>query len=216
MTNKAFLETQENNMKIILALFCCFFWGCGEGVPPLSPLGPEDTILAFGDSLTFGTGANEANSYPVLLESLIGLNVVRSGNPGEVSAQGVRRLPALLEEHNPKLILLCYGGNDFLQKVNKEKTIANIKTMIDLAKKNNTEVVLLAVPSPGVFISPAPFYQEIADEYKIPCENDIISDVLSKGTLKSDMIHPNAKGYKKIAEALQDLLYKAQAISISN
>ena len=65
--------------------------GCAEAVSALRPLTNSSVVLAFGDSLTFGTGANEATSDPAVLANLIGRQVVRSGVPGEVSADGLAR-----------------------------------------------------------------------------------------------------------------------------
>lgn len=89
--------------------------GCADEVPALRPLTNGSVLLAFGDSLTFGNGANEATSYPAVLVSLIGRQVVRSGVPGEVCADGLARLPEVLEQHTPKLMILCHGGNDLLR-----------------------------------------------------------------------------------------------------
>ncbi len=80
---------------------------CAEGPPGLTPLGENAVVLAFGDSLTRGTGAGEQQSYPAVLSELIDLRVVNEGKPGEISADGLSRLPALLERYEPDLLRAC-------------------------------------------------------------------------------------------------------------
>src|SRR5258708_9735054 len=89
---------------------------CGGGQPKLPPLAPDSVVLAFGDSLTFGIGANAGESYPARLEALIGRKVVSAGVPGEVSAQGLARLPSALEQAKPQLGILVHVRNDTLSK----------------------------------------------------------------------------------------------------
>ncbi len=187
--------------------------GCGrEKVPRLSAVGPNDVIVAFGDSLTYGTGAGEAESYPVVLGELIERRVVRAGVPGEVTSGGLARLESVIEEHQPKLMIVCLGGNDMLGKGSDAQIEANLREIIKTIKGRGISVMLVGVPRPALITQAAPFYAELAREFDIPYEGAIVTDVLYQRELKSDPIHPNAKGYRKMAEAIARLLKKAGAV----
>jgi acyl-CoA thioesterase-1 len=188
-----------------------FLMACSSGAN-LPRLASNEVILAFGDSLTFGTGATLTESYPATLERLVGRRVVNSGVPGEVTGQGLSRLPGVLEREKPALLILCHGGNDLLRRLNQQQTANNLRAMIRLARERGVTVVIIAVPSPGLSLSPPPFYREIAAEMKIPIEEKILTTVLSDGSLKSDYIHPNAAGYRRMAESIAALLRKSGAV----
>ena len=185
--------------------------GCGDA-PKLARIAPDAVVLAFGDSLTFGTGAAEAESYPAQLERLIGRKVVREGVPGEVSAQALARLPAALDEHRPKLLVLCIGGNDFLRNLSQAEAATNVRRMVALAKGKGSDVLLVGAPEKGLLLTPPKFYAEIAKEHGIPYEGKVIGEILRNPELKSDPIHPNARGYRLMAERVAELLRKAGAI----
>jgi len=184
---------------------------CGQQ-SKLPQLAPDAVLLAFGDSLTYGTGANEEESYPAQLARLTGRRVVRDGVPGEVSAAGLARLPAALEEHRPRLLLLCHGGNDFLRRLPKTQAAENLRAMIRLAKARGVEVLLIGTPEPGITVTAADFYAEIAKEFRIPYEGDVLGKILKDGSLKADQIHPNAKGYLLMAQRVAELLRKSGAL----
>ncbi len=199
-------------MRLFSLLACVFLLAaCGDG-PKLGRLPSDAVILAFGDSLTFGTGAAEAESYPAQLEKLIGRTVIRAGVPGEVTKQALERLPAALDEHSPRLLLLCIGGNDFLRRLGNRQAEDNVRAMVKLAKSRGIEVFLIGTPEPGLTVSPPAFYGGIAKEFSLPYEQSVIADVLKDGTLKADPIHPNARGYRVIAERLAATLKKSGAI----
>jgi acyl-CoA thioesterase-1 len=193
-------------------LFALLLTACGSATPPLPPLDPSAVVLAFGDSLTFGTGASPGESYPAQLERLIGRKVVAQGVPGEVSAQGLARLPGVLEATAPRLLVLCHGGNDLLRKLPESEAAANVRAMVRLAREKGIAVVLIGVPRPGISPSPAAFYAAIAEEFAVPYEGSILKTVLTDNELKSDWIHPNAKGYARVAEAVAGLLKNAKAL----
>jgi len=180
--------------------------------PKLPPLANDAAIVAFGDSLTFGTGAEPTESYPAVLEKIIGRRVVNAGVPGEVTGDGLSRLPEVLEREKPALLLLCHGGNDQLRRLNQQQAANNIREMIRLAQKREVAVVLIAVPAPELSLSPPSMYREIAKELSIPIEEETLSSILSNSSLKSDYIHPNAAGYRRLAESIATLLHKSGAI----
>ena len=197
---------------LALLLAACMLAACSKRAAQLPALGPDDVVLAFGDSITFGTGAGEGQSYPAVLEGLIGRKVVRSGVPGEVSAAGLARLPSVLEEHRPQLLILCHGGNDLLRNLGRKQAAENIRSMIRLATDMGLGVLLVAVPEPGLFPSPPDFYKEIASEFGLAYEGEALKEILGDKSLKADLVHPNAQGYARLAEALAGILKRSGAI----
>ncbi len=198
-------------LLLLSALVCLGLWACTPE-PKLSRLSSDAVILAFGDSITYGTGAAAPQSYPAVLETLTRRRVINAGVPGEVSAEALARLPDVLAQEKPDLLILCHGGNDLLRRLDLQQTKRNLEAMIKTAKEKNIAVVLIAVPAPGIFLKPPALYEEIADDQRIPLEENILETILSDGTLKADYIHPNAAGYSMMAEAIRDLLQKSDAL----
>jgi acyl-CoA thioesterase I len=204
----------NGNMRIsllLLGICLCLLAGCTDA-KKLPPLSGDGVLLAFGDSLTFGTGAAEGESYPAVLERLTGHRVANYGIPGEISADGLARLPGVLEQERPALLLLCHGANDLLRRMDQAQAAENLRGMVRLARDRGVAVVLIAVPSPDLSMTPPKFYSEVAAEFAIPIEEKALGSILGKGSLKSDYIHPNASGYRQLAEALAALLRKSGAI----
>ena len=186
--------------------------GCSSHVPPLPRLAQGDVVLAFGDSLTHGTGADSGQSYPVQLQALIGHKVVNAGVPGETTLEGLKRLPDVLAEHQPRLLLLCLGGNDMLRHQDLAQAAENLRGMVRLARDQGVAVVLIGVPEPRLLSDPPPFYEEIAREFGLPYEGEVFDEVLKDRTLKADPVHANGQGYRQVAERLAVLLKKAGAL----
>lgn len=195
---------------LMLALF--LLSACGSSVPQLPRLSADAKVLAFGDSLTHGTGAGKDESYPAVLQQLIGRRTINAGVPGEVSATGLQRLPGLLDEHKPDLLILCHGGNDLLQSLDQTKLLENLRNMINAAEQRGIKTVLIGVPEPGLILGSAKLYVKLAGLLKLPYEGKIISEVLSSRDLKSDPAHPNAAGYRKVAEAVAEVLRQSGAV----
>lgn len=185
---------------------------CSGDDTRLPKLASSDVILAFGDSLTYGTGAKPEQSYPAVLQAAIGRKVVNAGVPGEITADGLKRLPGVLERTNPKLVLLCHGGNDMLRKKGVKNAENNLREMIRIIREHGAAVVMLGVPDPGLFLSTADFYKRVADDLQVPIETDIVPDLLGDNEFKSDHVHPNAKGYRRMAAAVEALLKEYGAL----
>jgi lysophospholipase L1-like esterase len=197
---------------LLLAIWAVFTLAACQKPARLPVLAKSDVVVAFGDSITFGTGAEPQESYPAVLEQMIGRRVINAGVPGEITAEGLSRLPQILESEKPALLILCHGGNDHLRQLNRGQAADNIREMIHLARQRGTAVALIAVPGFSLSVSPEPMYKDIAKEFKIPLEEKTLSDILADNSLKSDYIHPNAAGYRHLAEAVASLLKKSGAI----
>lgn len=198
---------RRGGLLLALALF-----GCSGGSADLPRLTPGDVILAFGDSITFGTGARREESYPAVLSTRIGLEVVNAGVPGELTRQGLKRLPGVLDRVRPKLVVLCLGGNDMLRRQGPETIEQNLKQMVRLIRSKGAAVVMLGVPEPGLFLSTADVYERVASDLAVALEDEIIPDLLGDNQYKSDHIHPNAAGYARLAEAVEAVLRKNGAL----
>ena len=183
-----------------------------DRTPHLPRVNSGDVILAFGDSLTRGNGASEDQAYPAVLGRLISRTVVNAGVPGETTAEGLVRLPGILSQEQPKLVLLCLGGNDMLRRKDAASIESNLRKMIETIRASGASVVLIGVPQPALFSGPPDFYEELSDEFKLPYESEIFNEVLKNPRTKSDAIHANAEGYRLVAESLAKLLRKTGAI----
>ncbi len=185
---------------------------CGQKTALLPRLDAQAVVLAFGDSLTFGTGAPAGESYPMHLGRAINRKVVRFGVPGEVSEVGRIRLEAVLDEVKPALLLLCHGGNDILQKRDEAALANNLRTMILAARNRKIAVVLIGVPKPGLWLSTASVYEAVAKDMNVPLEGKALASILGDNRLKADHVHPNSQGYAKLAGAVAKLLRERGAI----
>ncbi|MEA3361654.1 MAG: GDSL-type esterase/lipase family protein [Thermodesulfobacteriota bacterium] len=185
---------------------------CDNGDSGLTALRPNDVILAFGDSLTSGIGARPELSYPAQLNRLLSRRVLNSGVSGETSVEGARRLPALLDQREPELLIICHGGNDIIRKLDQDELRANLRRMYEAANQREIDVIMIAVPQLGLGLQDVPLYQELADELQIPLLQGTLGELLADNQYKSDPIHLNGQGYGKLAEAVADLLAENGAL----
>ena len=115
------------------------------------------------------------------------------------------------------MLLVELGGNDFLHRIPQNQTESNLKAILAHSRSSGVPVLLLAVPTPSLFgaavvgLSDDPLFERIATETETPLIRDVLAEVLSKQQFKSDAVHANADGYRKIADglyaALKDIGY---------
>ena len=175
-------------------------------------LNENSTILAFGDSLTAGIGTQSPNDYPSVLSKLSGVQVINAGVSGEKTDGGLQRLPGLLSNYQPDLLIIFEGGNDILRNVDKKTIKRNLNSMIELAQSQDIDVVLIGVPERKLFSDSAELYSELAEQHNLVLEKALLADLLLTIEYKSDAVHLNAAGYQKLAEGIFALLKENGAL----
>jgi acyl-CoA hydrolase len=186
---------------------------CGRK-PKLAALPAGSVVLAFGDSVTFGTGAAPGEDWPTRLAAFTGWKIVNSGIPGDTAANGKQRIGALLDEHRPVLVIVEIGGNDFLKRRPQAAVKEDLRAILAAVRAAGAQAVLVAVPELSLLgavtrkPSDAPIYAELGKEEKLPVIEDVFADILGEPELRADAIHPNAQGYERMAAAFRDALKK--------
>jgi acyl-CoA thioesterase-1 len=161
---------------------------------------PGENVICFGDSLTAGLGVANGEDYPSVLALRIPYPVINAGRSGDTSAAGLARLEQDVLKRNPRLVIVFFGGNDFLRRVPLAETRRNLEAMIESIQENGAMVVLVGMTL-GVFRDEyGPVYKEIAKKYNALFIAKVFTGILSNTQLRSDSIHPNAAGYRLMAE----------------
>ncbi|HSF12605.1 MAG TPA: arylesterase [Erythrobacter sp.] len=180
-------------------------------LPAIPVMGPERTIIAFGDSLFAGYGLDPRDSYPEKLEAALrakGINadVINAGVSGDTTAAGLNRLEFTLaaQDQPPALFILELGGNDLLRGLEPEETKANLGKMLAILKAQKVPVLLMGMRSPPNY---GPEYQaqfdalyrDLAKQYDAALIPFWLEDIYREPELfQSDRIHPTADGIERL------------------
>jgi lysophospholipase L1-like esterase len=192
--------TQARRGAMAWAMAGLLLASCSGAAPGLTALPAGATVLALGDSLTFGTGASPATSYPAVLAATTGWNVVNAGVPGETAAQGCARLPALIDETRPTLLLVLLGGNDLLRRAPAAAIESGLAACVDTARAAKLPLVLLTVPQPAlVGATETPLFERFGKRVGVPVVDSGLAALLRDGTKRADPVHLNADGYRELA-----------------
>jgi acyl-CoA thioesterase-1 len=164
------------------------------------------TIVAFGDSLTAGYRMGPGESYPEQLSALLGLPIVNAGASGDTTADGLARLERDVIAREPRVVLLCLGGNDMLRRLPADQQFANLRQAIARLQHEGALVILLGLdgwPMPMAGgVDYAQRYRALAEETGAVYVPDLLDGVAGDRALMYDQVHPNARGYGRIARRL--------------
>jgi acyl-CoA thioesterase-1 len=206
--------------RLLAALPLLALAGCGRKPEAQACRLPADAkILAIGDSLTRGHGADGAG-YAEQLQALLeapggrpGLTVVNAGIDGERSDGLLGRIDTALAEHRPAAVLVTSGGNDLLRRLDEADTRRNLRGVLERIRAAGAAPILFAVPrlslaAAGGFASDHPLYEELAAAGEAVVLGGVVAGVLNEPDLRSDAIHPNRAGYARMAQSAFDALQR--------
>lgn len=157
------------------------------------------TVVAFGDSLTAGYGAGKDKAYPAVLGRMINRPVVNLGLSGDTAANAPARLPQVLQA-NPYMVLIEFGGNDFMRSVPFEQTEQAIRQIVDEVQSAGAVAVLVDTGGYPGMSRYTKLYKQIAKEKQALFVPGILDGIFGKSKYKADPIHPNAAGYEIVAQ----------------
>ena len=174
----------------------------------------EHIAVVLGDSLSAGYGVKIEESWPSVLEKNlnavnINIKVINAGISGDTTSGGLFRLPKLLKEHKPNLVILELGGNDGLRDMSIKRIIQkNLDEMIRMSLQSGANVALVGVELPPNYGEQYTskfknMYIELADEYDLTLIEGSIKEMVALNLMQADGIHPNANGHLRIEEEVR-------------
>ena len=163
----------------------------------------NQTIVAFGDSLTEGYGGN-GHSYPAYLSEMLGQTVVNLGLSGELAVHAPERLPDVLAQ-KPYMVLIEFGANDFMQQRSRQAAVSAVEQIVDAVQNAGAIAVIVDTGGPGMD-DYTKDYKKLAREKNALFVPGILNGIFNKRALKSDVVHPNAEGYKLVAQKVHKVI----------
>jgi lysophospholipase L1-like esterase len=200
-----------NLKKVLYITLCAVILFLGYRVLLTSLPGKKDdiryqTIICFGDSLTYGTGAGKEMDYPSQLSTMIGKPVINTGVSGDTTARALQRLERDVLAKSPDLVLITLGGNDLKNGVARGVAFDNLRTIVDSIQETGARVIIGGLSFPIRDRGFGRAYQELADETGVVLIPNIFEGIMGNRKFMSDPIHPNDAGYKKIAERFHEAM----------
>lgn len=187
---------------VVLAAILFFFYRDGDVVNFPAKEGP---IVAFGDSLVYGTGSTMGNDFVSILSRRIGEPIENLGLPGRTTEMGFEALGEVLER-SPRITLILLGGNDYLRKIPIDETFYNLREMVKALQAEGSITVILGVRGGLLMDRYDSYFEDLAEETGSFYVSDVLDGLLADSRYMSDAIHPNDAGYARIAERVYEVI----------
>lgn len=182
-----------------------FLIGCCTAAPVTS----APPILVLGDSLSAAYGLAPQEGWVALLDQRLRTGaqpetVVNASISGETTAGGLARLPALLAEHRPALVIVELGANDGLRGLPLAEIRANLAGMLTAIRDAKARALLLGIELPINYGARyrnglRTMYRGLADEFNVPLVPFLLDGVaLDPALMQDDGLHPKAAGEPKV------------------
>lgn len=169
-------------------------------------------LLIVGDSLSAAYGIDSDAAWVELLKDRLEQetpgtwNVANASISGETTDGGLRRLPDLLDKHNPAIVVIELGGNDGLRGFPPDVIRNNLAKMIHLSQQQGAEVLLVGIEIPPNYgprytTAFADAYSSLAEEYNLAFLPFFLADVYDgEAMMQTDGIHPTAKAQPQLLD----------------
>ncbi len=188
---------------LIILLLVGFFYLTGQKKAEIKNVGNQGlNVVVFGDSLSYGKGAPRGQTYPDLLREKINRSVINLGRNGETAVGAAKRIEEALAQ-NPYMVLIEFGGNDFMRGVDFAQSLQAVSDMVDKVQEAGAVAVVVDTGGYYAMRKYTKAYRKIAQEKGAVFVEGILDGIFEKKELMSDQIHPNAKGYAIIAEKVE-------------
>ncbi len=209
MWGKLKLTKKLYRAAFLLLLLAVVLWGWRQffasysitNAPPRNP-----TIVAFGDSLTAGSGSSPGRDYPSVLAQRLGLPVINRGVPGDTTAQALARLERDVLALEPGLVIVILGGNDYLRGIDAAVVEHNLSTIVERLQAAGAVVVLGEIRGVIPGADYGSLFRRVARKYGAALVPDLLKDILTNPARKSDPIHPNDEGYRLMADRVASVV----------
>ncbi|MGI8905570.1 MAG: arylesterase [Candidatus Sumerlaeaceae bacterium] len=198
--------TRKALLLLVVLVVGLFLWRTFFYAPVTNKQPSGTHIIAFGDSLTAGVGAGQGEDYPSQLAEMCGKPIVNKGVPGETTADALRRLDKDVIENDPRIVIILLGGNDLLQRLPRTQTFSNLDSMVQQIHATGALVVLVGIKGLPFTDHFGPEYKRVAHARGAIFVGNVLSGIIDNPKLKADQVHPNAAGYKIIAERVHSAI----------